>query len=135
MTKLLATYLVALVICLGFDFIWLSYVAKTFYARELPGLLRPAPILWAAAIFYLLYPVGLAWFGILKNDDPASWRAAFVNGALFGFFCYLTYDATNYATIKDFSLKVAIVDTIWGTLLSGTTCALAVVVLGKLRAI
>jgi uncharacterized membrane protein len=132
MMKLLTTYIATLVIFLGIDMIWLNFVAKTFYASELAGLLRPRPILWAAAIFYLLYPLGLAWFGILRNADPASARSALVSGAMFGFFCYLTYDATNYATIEGFSGKVAMIDTLWGAFVSGISTALAVWVLGKL---
>jgi uncharacterized membrane protein len=131
MMKLLTTYLVTLVIFLGIDMIWLNFVAKTFYASELTGLLRPRPILWAAAIFYLLYPLGLAWFGILKSADPASVRSALISGAMFGFFCYLTYDATNYATIAGFSGKVAVIDTLWGTFVSGVSAALSVWLMGK----
>ena len=40
-------------------------------------------------------------------------------GALFGFFAYATYDMTNYATLRNWSLVVSIVDTAWGTVLTG----------------
>jgi uncharacterized membrane protein len=129
--KLLTTYLVTLVLFLGIDMIWLTYVAKSFYANELGNLLRSRPVFWAAALFYLLYPLGLAWFGVLKSADSVNMRSALVSGAMFGFFCYLTYDATNYATIQGFSGKVAIIDTLWGTCVSGITAALATGLLGK----
>ena len=41
-------------------------------------------------------------------------------GALLGFFCYMTYDLTNYATLKVWSTKVTILDIIWGTFLTGS---------------
>ena len=46
-----------------------------------------------------------------------------MNGAMFGFFCYMTYDLTNYATLKVWSLKVTILDMIWGTVLTGLAAA------------
>jgi uncharacterized membrane protein len=46
-----------------------------------------------------------------------------VKGALLGFFCYMTYDLTNYATLRVWSLKVTILDMIWGTFLTGSAAA------------
>jgi len=42
-------------------------------------------------------------------------------GALFGFFTYATYDMTNLATLKGWSVTVTIVDIGWGTLLTGVS--------------
>jgi len=36
-------------------------------------------------------------------------------GALFGLITYATYDLTNLATLKNWSLAVTVVDLIWGT--------------------
>jgi uncharacterized membrane protein len=49
-------------------------------------------------------------------------RAA-LQGAVLGFICYATYDLTNYATLKVWSLKVTVLDLIWGTVLTGGTAA------------
>ncbi len=46
-------------------------------------------------------------------------------GAALGLVAYGTYDATNYATLKDFPLSITIMDWIWMTFLSATTAALA----------
>jgi uncharacterized membrane protein len=51
-------------------------------------------------------------------------REARALGALFGFFCYMTYDLTNYATLKAWSLKVTIFDMIWRTVLTGSALPL-----------
>jgi hypothetical protein len=45
---------------------------------------------------------------------------------LFGFFCYLTYDATNLAVLKGYDTTIAIVDTIWGAVLGGIVSGLSV---------
>ena len=54
---------------------------------------------------------------------------AFVYGALFGLFTYGTYDLTNRATLRGFSTKLALVDWLWGTLLTGTVAAIATALL------
>ena len=51
----------------------------------------------------------------------SDWRTAAINGALFGFFAYATYDLTNLATLKVWSLKVSLIDMAWGTVLTGVT--------------
>jgi uncharacterized membrane protein len=45
-------------------------------------------------------------------------------GALFGLIAYATYDLTNLATLKGFSLKVTMIDLAWGSFISGTTAFL-----------
>ena len=37
---------------------------------------------------------------------------------LFGLITYATYDLTNLATLKEWPLKITIIDLIWGTTLS-----------------
>ncbi len=57
-----------------------------------------------------------------------SFQDAVIFGALFGFFAYATYDLTNLATTKNWPLKLAVVDMIWGTVLSAKVSALAYLV-------
>ena len=58
----------------------------------------------------------------------SSWKVALVQGAMFGFFTYMTYDLTNYATLKVWSLKVTVLDIIWGTVLTGLSAAVGTAV-------
>ena len=46
-------------------------------------------------------------------------------GSTFGFFTYATYDLTNLATLKNWSIKVVLVDIIWGMFLCGSVAAAA----------
>jgi uncharacterized membrane protein len=39
-------------------------------------------------------------------------------GALFGFMCYMTYDLTNLATLKNWPIKLVLVDIVWGTFIT-----------------
>jgi uncharacterized membrane protein len=77
----------------------------------------------AALIFYLIFIAGLLIFGVLPAIEKGSLTHALIYGGLFGFFCYATFDLTSYALIRDFPLKVVIVDLLWGTALSATVAA------------
>jgi uncharacterized membrane protein len=131
--QLVKYYLAALLPFLLIDLLWLGVVAKTFYRRELGNLFRQPVGKVAALAFYLLYPLGLAIFVIPQALAPTGWGVgqAFVYGALFGMFAYGTYDLTNLATLRGFSTKLALVDWLWGTVLTGTVAAIAVALLGR----
>jgi uncharacterized membrane protein len=42
-------------------------------------------------------------------------------GGLFGLITYSTYDLTNLATLKNWPLKITLIDLTWGTSLSAAT--------------
>ncbi len=104
------------------DMIWLGLVANKFYQSQLGPLL--GPVNWPAAIiFYLVFLVGLTFFAIYPAAAKASVFTALGLGAAFGFFTYATYDLTNLATLKDWPLKVVLVDIVWGTVLGASVAA------------
>ena len=101
------------------DSIWL----RTMYTRlyqpeigELLGGLRLGP----AIAFYLLYIGGMMWFAVGPALANGRWQTALVQGAVLGFMCYATYDLTNFATLKIWSMKVTLLDIMWGTVLTGS---------------
>ena len=121
--KIVGVYLLSLIVFLAVDMLWLGVVAKDFYRNNLGHLLR-ADVNWAAAlIFYLLYVAGVLIFASMPALERQSLRQAVLLGALFGFFAYATYDLTNLATLKDWPLNVALVDILWGTVLTATVAA------------
>lgn len=120
----LIAYVVCLVIFFAFDFVWLGTVALNFYRSQLGGLLMEKPNLPVAAAFYALYVIGLVYFCVLPALNAGSWTLALVNGALFGFFAYATYDLTNLSTLVNWSAAVSVVDLIWGTVVSAATATL-----------
>ena len=122
--RLLVPYVVALLTLTVADFLWLGVVAKDFVQRELGPLMLPQPNWAAAAIFYVLYPVALLVFAVPHAQSAGTGRAM-LSGALFGFFAYATYDLTNLATLKGWSIAFAAVDIAWGTLLSAAASGLA----------
>ncbi|ODR99138.1 hypothetical protein AUC69_09415 [Methyloceanibacter superfactus] len=106
------------------DFLWLGFVAKGFYRQEIGALLLDQFNMVAAIGFYLVFVVGIVIFAVLPALQTGSWKTALLYGALFGFFTYATYDMTNLATLKGWSLSVTFVDIAWGTLLTGTASLL-----------
>lgn len=65
-----------------------------------------------AALFYLLYVVGVLVF--VSGSPSATWQSTLLFGALFGFFCYATFDLTSLALLRNWSWSVAVVDVSWG---------------------
>ena len=123
--QLAVAYLATLVVFAIVDTLWLGVVARPFYRAELGDLLAPEIKLWAAVLFYLVYSAGIVVFAVLPAIRAESPVTALVMGALFGFFAYATYDLTNLATLRDWPLRMSIVDIAWGTLITGTTATAA----------
>jgi uncharacterized membrane protein len=114
----LLVYLTAVLVFLAIDLVWLGTVAKSFYAEQLKGLISPRPNLPAAVIFYALFIVGLLIFAIGPGVAAHSGLADLWRGTLYGFFTYATYDLTNLATLRNWPLKLTLVDLVWGTTLT-----------------
>lgn len=124
MTRILVAYIAALVAFCILDFIWIGFVARGFYQAQVGTLLLAPPKWGVAALFYALYVVGVVIFAVLPALEAGSWPRALVLGALFGFFCYATYDLTNFATLKGWTWPMAAVDILWGVVITAT-CATA----------
>ncbi|MFN7791599.1 MAG: DUF2177 family protein [Cyclobacteriaceae bacterium] len=120
MRLFLKLYLIALPIFFMVDMIWLGLLAKNFYKNQIGFLMKPDVNWTAAIIFYLLFLVGVVLFVIEPALEKKDLMFALSRGALFGLITYATYDLTNLATLKDWPLKVVVVDMIWGAVLSGT---------------
>lgn len=118
--QILVAYLGAAVAFVVLDAIWLGIVAKNFYFTQLAGLLRDKPDLGVAAGFYAIYLAGIVYFAILPALTGGELGRAILNGALLGFFAYMTYDATNLATLKGYPAVLAVVDVTWGTFLTAS---------------
>jgi uncharacterized membrane protein len=129
----LIAYLVCIVVMGGLDFLWLSNTSASLYHRDLGPLLADNPNMTVAVIFYLVFIVGIVIFAVRPALAGGDWRVAALYGALFGFFAYATYDLTNFATMKVWTLRVTLLDIAWGTFLTGTVASAASLVALKFR--
>lgn len=125
---LIKLYLLTVPVFLLVDLLWLGVIAKGFYRDQLAHLLSPT-VNWPAALsFYLIYIAGILYFAVVPALAEDSLGRALLNGALFGFFTYITYELTNMATLPDWPLKVVLVDTLWGIALCTSVAACSFVI-------
>lgn len=113
----LKVYFVMMLSFFIIDLFWLGMAAKKFYRKHLSFILSPEVNWPAAFLFYLLYVTGLLIFGVIPGMEHQSLNRAMLYGFLYGFFTYATYDLTNLALIKNWPVKIVIVDILWGSLL------------------
>jgi uncharacterized membrane protein len=103
------------------DSVWLRTMYTRLYQPEIGELLMKGGFrMGPAVVFYLLYILGMMVFAVGPALKDGNWQTALIQGALLGFFCYMTYDLTNFATLKVWSTKVTVLDIIWGTVLTGS---------------
>src|SRR3954470_8963150 len=134
MRAIATSYLAAALVMGVLDFLWLRTMVDPLYRPALGAMLAEKPNMPAAIAFYLVYLAGVVIFAIRPALANGDWRTALAMGALFGFFAYATYDLTNLATLKAWSLKVSLLDMAWGALLTALTAsagALAGLAVGK----
>jgi len=108
-------YLATFLVLIPIDFLFLGIVAKGFFTAEVGDMLgeiRLAP----AILFYLLYVVGILIF--VSGSAAATPSSTLLYGALFGLFCYATFDLTSLALLKHWSWRVAVVDIAWGSIVT-----------------
>ena len=125
MLKYLTLYLSFLITLIAIDLIWLLGIAKNLYQQEMGSLMASEPKLLAGLAFYALYALGVTIFVLVPALSKQSWIYAVQYGALFGFFCYMTYDLTNLAVIRDFPTRLAFIDMAWGSAVTAVTAGFA----------
>jgi uncharacterized membrane protein len=119
--KYLLAYIATGIAFAVIDSVWLRNAYTKLYQPEIGEMLMKGGFrMGPAIVFYLLYILGMMVFAVGPALASGRWQTALVQGAMLGFFCYMTYDLTNYATLKVWSLKVTILDMIWGTVLTGS---------------
>jgi uncharacterized membrane protein len=119
MLSIAIRYVTALAVLVAGDILWLGYFAHAVFQPTLKPILRDEIDWRVAVLFYLLYAIGIAVFAVTPALAGRSAWQALGYGLLFGFFTYMTYDATNYATISAWTIKLAVMDVAWGTFISG----------------
>ena len=119
--KYIVAYIVTGVAFALIDSVWLRTMYTKLYQPEIGELMMKGGFRMGPAItFYVLYILGMMVFAVGPALNSGKWQSALLWGALIGFFCYMTYDLTNHATMKVWSVKVTVLDIMWGTFLTGS---------------
>jgi uncharacterized membrane protein len=114
-------YLATFIIMLPLDLFFLGTIAKSFFSAQVGDMLgevRIAP----AILFYCLYIVGILVF--VSASPGVTWPSTLVYGALFGFFCYATFELTALSLLKHWTWPVVCLDIAWGTIVTATSATL-----------
>jgi uncharacterized membrane protein len=118
-------YLATLVVIIPIDFLFLGLVAKSFFTSQVGdmlGAIRLAP----AILFYLFYVAGILIF--VSGPPDATWQSTLLYGALFGFFCYATFDLTSLSLLRHWTWPVAVVDVSWGSFVTAVSSTLGLII-------
>jgi len=101
------------------DFIWFKvYSLKHIYNPVFEKINTKKTFrLWSALLVWIILSISVSLF--LTFHSYKNKLYYFLSGCLIGFIIYSIYNLTNYATIQHYSLRMTIIDTIWGTLLYG----------------
>lgn len=129
MNRYVVLYLATLIVIVPIDFLFLGLVARGFFASqvgEMLGEIRLAP----AILFYLLYVAGILIF--VSAPAGATWRLTLLYGALFGFFCYATFELTSLSLLKHWTWAVVLVDVCWGTFVTAVASTAGLVITNRL---
>ncbi|MFL9824251.1 DUF2177 family protein [Rhodoplanes sp. SY1] len=116
-------YVAVLVAFVAIDFVWLSKMGPLLYRPTLGDILLESPRFAPAIVFYLIYPIGVLAFAVAPALREESILPAIGWGALFGALAYATYDLTNYATLRNWTLQLTLADIVWGAVLTGIAAA------------
>ena len=114
-------YLATAAVFLAIDILWLGFVAPKLYKQNLRHLMAEKTNFIAAGAFYLLYVAALLVFVINPAIASGSVWQALYRGAFLGLVMYATYDLTNLATLRDWPLKITLIDLAWGSFVTGAT--------------
>jgi len=121
--KILVAYLSTALVFAVMDFIWLASTAERLYRPVLGSILADKVRLGPAVAFYLIYMAGVVIFAVWPALKSGNILTALIYGALLGVVAYATYDLTNMATLKVWSLKITLLDLAWGAFATATAAA------------
>lgn len=119
-----AAYAAALIVFGVLDAMWLITMASRLYRPVLGDILLPDLRMAPALVFYFMYPLGLVIFAIAPALKSGSWSTAVIQGAMFGAFAYATYDLTNYATLRNWTLGITVIDIVYGACVAAVVSAI-----------
>jgi uncharacterized membrane protein len=114
------------------DFIYVSIVSPQYISmisniQQQPFKIRivPAILSYVVLLCTLLFVV-LPYAKYREKTDKSCLKTAIFSGLFVGFAIYGVFNTTNTALFRDYSLTMAIIDTLWGSFLFFTITLLFV---------
>jgi uncharacterized membrane protein len=116
--KYVILYFIILITLFAIDFVWLKLMHNSFYKPTIGHLFAEKSNIIGIVGFYLVYPLGILFLAVVPSIESDSFVKALLSGLLLGLVAYGTYEFTNWATLKEWPLKVVIIDIVWGAFLT-----------------
>lgn len=126
--QFVAAYVTALVVFIMVDAAWLSVMGNLLYRPTLGDILLPTLRIGPAIVFYVIFPVGIVVFAVVPALKTDAVSGTGLYGLLFGALAYATYDLTNYATLRNWSLQITLLDLAYGAIATAAAAAAAMLV-------
>lgn len=133
MLSFLKSYLITFIVFIIMELLWLLVIAKDLYAKELGYIMKAKPNLGPAALFGLLFVLGLVFFVVNPALTRGTWSSALFAGILYGLITYATYTLTNYANLEGWPVKVTLIDLLWGMILGGSVSTISFLLLNRFK--
>tara|TARA_Y100001960_G_C13927340_1_gene472776 strand:- start:71 stop:481 length:411 start_codon:yes stop_codon:yes gene_type:complete len=130
----ISLYAITAIVFLALDIVVLKKVMYPLFSSNIGPMLLEDPRMGPAAIFYLFYVGGVIWFASIPAINAGQPSQAFFTGFILGLLAYGTYEFTNFATLRGWSVQMVVVDVLWGGVLTGTSAwsgVMALKLLGK----
>ena len=130
MKRAVILYFATLIVMVPLDFLFLGVLAKDFFKAQVGPALGDINIAPAVA-FYLLYAAGVVIF--VSAAAGSNWQHTLLYGALFGLFCYATFDLTTLALLKGWTWPAALMDIAWGAVATALSATLGLLIANALE--
>lgn len=115
-------FLLGVFIFLIADFVFLGFFMKDFWKKELGPSMREnitfKSMFLPGLMVYIFLALGIILF-VLPIAMNLNFTEAFLYGAIFGMIVYGVYDLTNYIIITNYTWRLALIDIVWGSIISG----------------
>lgn len=133
MFKFLAAYGATAIVFVLMDMVWLTLTGTRIYRPVLGPMLAEKVDVGAALAFYGIYIFGLVFFAVRPALAAQDWKSAAISGLLLGLVAYATYDLTNQATLRLWSIKLTVLDLCWGMTASAVASTVGFLAARRLR--
>lgn len=128
-------YIIILILILIIDLPMILYINSNMYKNMLNNINKKSNNIsnirkyFSALVVYLLLTFAILWYIVpLKNNN---YNYIFINGFILGIIIYGVYNGTNLATINEFGIKEALIDTTWGGILCGLTSIISIYIINN----
>ena len=122
---MITRYLIIFVISLLVDMFWHIFVAPKLFREQIGHLMGDKVKIYAGLIFYFINAAAILLFVINPAVENKNIMHALFYGGFLGFSMYSTYNFTNLALLRNWPIKLTIIDLAWGAFAAAATSVIS----------